>query len=281
MKLAAIAPVGCEDLAPDTGYHIAFAQFIVGRGYSEHQALNVTKYTEYFKQHAQMGCFVLLDQATFEQEPPCSFEQLHQAAKDVYASAMTVPDYFHDAERTMNGMHEYMRWRNSEFKGTLVPLLGVLQGNDTDELYRCLLAMVWYCKYLALPRTVAKVCGIDRTVYWQNWADRGLFEKLPGLQVHYLGGQYPYTDAIQAATASESKLKEAVVGFDTAELTTAALNGYKIDDPILLERPELLKRPKDFYNIPRSEVLKVQTTVNNFTPNNFSLIVQTKDVIVP
>lgn len=172
MKLATILPTHYLQLAKDDEMHMALAHLI---GKDE-------EYTNFFKERASEGKYVILDNGVVETGKPVSIEELVAKAKMIGASELIIPDHFMNGEATMESAIEnvpYVRKHAPTLKIMVVP-----QGETIEEwLYFAKEIIQMDIDTIGIPKVLTKLGGRDARL--EVLADLG--HSLRGLAIHLLG----------------------------------------------------------------------------------------------
>lgn len=172
MKLATILPTPYLTLAKEDDMHMALAH-LVGKD---------AEYTQFFKDRASEGKFVILDNGVVETGRPVPIEVLVEKAKLIGASEIIIPDFFMEGEATIESAIEnipYVREHAPKLKIMVVP-----QGDTIEDwLYYAREVIKLDIDTIGIPKVLTKLGGRDARL--EVLAD--LAFSLRGLDVHLLG----------------------------------------------------------------------------------------------
>lgn len=120
MKFAPIVPIEYLDLVKERDYHLILPHL-------------VNQYAEYTSVYKAVGGFKILDNGEAEGLQPSS-EELFQAANQISAHEIVVPDTLHDTESTIEQCREFSKLAKRHPKYSY---MAVVQGNDMAEIMKC------------------------------------------------------------------------------------------------------------------------------------------------
>jgi hypothetical protein len=127
MKAGIIAPTQLIHKYCVTDYHLALA----------HMVVKDKTYAMEYRLRADQGEHVILDNSVVEMGEPVMPSTLSEAANDIHAAEVIVPDFTQDKEKTLEAAREYV----PDLKGRLpedTRLMVVPQGIDEEQWLECL-----------------------------------------------------------------------------------------------------------------------------------------------
>ncbi len=132
-KVATIVPANHLDLIKEDDYFMALA----------HVAKARSDYIDFFKSRSEEGKYVILDNSAVEQGDPGSFEDYIQVAEAMKASAIMLPDYFMDAEKTIEAARTSLALLDNwnDFATPEAEVIVIPQGKSLGEWLECALAL--------------------------------------------------------------------------------------------------------------------------------------------
>ena len=127
MKIAVITPTPLlEDYASLVdSYHLVLA----------HHVHKSAKYAEYYRRKSEEGHFVILDNSAHELGEAPETRLLVEAAKQVKASEIALPDRVFFGDDTLRESQEAIEIFRKELPGT--PTMGIPQGRTPSEFFTC------------------------------------------------------------------------------------------------------------------------------------------------
>ena len=153
MKLATILPTKYLWLSADEDYHMCLA----------HLVEKDMEYTNFFKDMAARGHYVIMDNSVIE-NAQVSISELCGKARRVGASEIILPDAFRDCKKTLEMSYEalnYVRTHCPELKVMVVP-----QGKNLSEWLDCFnIMLTWNVDCIGIPKvasTFPEVGNIER-----------------------------------------------------------------------------------------------------------------------
>ena len=237
MRYAPIVPLGSEKYLPDA------IQGPYGFCFAEHILENLDgPYTVYYKTATSNGGCVIMDTMIYEQGESLDDADLMRAAEYVRPTFMIVPDVMGSYEGTLrNWLHFSSDRQTWERFGRM----GVVHGRDLGECTKLAFKMAEDADALALPRVMYDWIGIPRYQFIEHLEREGFFTEHATMQFHLLGASNEgYADV--RILAHDPR----IMGFDSAEAASAAINGVPIERATPVER----KRPNGFFRRPPAAV---------------------------
>lgn len=214
MLAATIVPthyLGYTDKKP---YHMALAHLI---GKDE-------VYTEFYKEQAKNGAFVILDNGLIEGDQRPITELLSKAIK-IGAQELILPDVFKNLSDTLDlGMSalEYIQAQNTDIRIMAVP-----QGNSIEEWIECAKLMLeWPIHTLGIPKVLTKLGGRDARLNVLQVLKETI-EKAQ-VDIHLLGCWSNPIECTMIHNAAEHGLIPQVRGIDSAIAYVYAREGWLI-----------------------------------------------------
>ena len=215
MKVATILPTNYLDIIEDRPYHMALAH-LVGKD---------QEYTEFYRQQAEKGNYVILDNGVIETGKPMNIMQLVTCAKKIAADEIILPDVFQDDEATLNNACEAIPIARHELPG--VKLMAVPQGKTLEEWVDCArMLLEMDIDVLGIPKVLTKMAGRDGRLM----ALLELGNLLRGIEVHLLGCWENPIECTVIEKASQAGRIRPVRGVDSGIAYVYAREGMLITD---------------------------------------------------
>lgn len=154
-----------------------------------HRVLTDPAYGNFYRDQADRGAHIVVDNGVFELGTPLAPDDLLRAARAVRASELVLPDHPHDGRATCAATADAARLLDCRAGG--LGLCGVIQGRDDDDWRRCLefMSTCGYLSAIALPapkRTVGRPgLAYNRVAATHHLEKAGLV--LAGLDYRLLG----------------------------------------------------------------------------------------------
>lgn len=154
------------------------------------------EYAEFYKRKLAESDFSILDNSCFELGKSIDLTELKNLAVEYKPRVLVLPDKLHDMEETLRMSIDFMQRYGNKVHGTMngstnTYLMGVLQGNNFEELDRCLEKYVQIgVKYIAIPFDCIKDSDWHtiRALYWKRLVNTTDFTyPMRGLKFHFLG----------------------------------------------------------------------------------------------
>lgn len=234
MNVATILPQNYLHLTKDDDYFMCLGHLINKPGYEE--------YTEFFKERAAAGKFVIMDNGLIEgdQRP---IKELAEKANAIGASEMVLTDVFCDCNATLDAIESDLHFLKDIDHP---PVMLIAQGNTIEEWVRCaatLISRYWPMKFtLGVPKVLVQIGGRDGRIA----ALYRLCEICPiakHLNVHLLGCWTTPIEILMLDKIQEggSRCLPQIRGVDSAIPFVFARAGLRINES---DRPD--KEPIDF-----------------------------------
>ena len=219
MKIAFITPI--DDLGYDyTDYHMALT----------HLVLKYPDYAKYYKELAEAGDFVILDNSLIELGEAASLEKVLEAAQIINPSEIVLPDVFMEGKNTLDAVElALMHVRNIDQVHNFKFQLQAVCHGETEDLWK----ETWNALQehadldtIAIPKVTEKQFG-SRTPF-VKWA---LENNHNNKQIHLLGCWSDMEEFREYTDEMKSKIR----GVDTSITYHCALDntdkkpGWKID----------------------------------------------------
>lgn len=122
MRVATILPIPFLGVERDAGYHMCLAHL-----------MHIPEYGNFFRQVADNGQFVLMDNGVVETGEPLPFNELLHIARMHNVTQMTLPDKIRDSKATLDLHHDAIR----RTKGRHPSLMAIPQGKDLSCWRKC------------------------------------------------------------------------------------------------------------------------------------------------
>ena len=149
MQVASIVPIHYLPLIKGKPYHLCLA----------HLALNYTEYRDFYKEEAQNGSYVILDNGAAEGET-VEVQELLQLAIYLGASEVILPDFIGDYEKTITESYRALHYIKSreDYKGKV---MAVPQASSFKSWLTAAEEMLtWPIDTLGIPREIRKVARL-------------------------------------------------------------------------------------------------------------------------
>jgi hypothetical protein len=215
MKIAFITPIG--DLGYDyTDYHMALT----------HLVLKYPDYATYYKELAEEGDFVILDNSLIELGEAATLEKVLYAAKIINPSEIVLPDVFMEGSNTLSEVEKALQQLESiEYDYQLQAVCHGETENKWKTTWECLQNLP-ALDTIAIPKVTEKQFG-SRTPF-VKWA---LENNHNNKQIHLLGCWSDMEEFKEYTDEMKSKIR----GVDTSITYHCAIDntdkkpGWKID----------------------------------------------------
>lgn len=174
MKVATIVPTPHLDLVQTDDYHLCVVPELRKEG----------EYLEFYKQQAQQGKFVIVDNGAAD-GGTASIQEVYEYAVEIGASELQLPDVFFDKHNTLCKMYEslnYLAGRDIKCGIQVVP-----QGKSFEEWIDCAQEMLRHpgITCIGVPKNLIKIAGALGRLRAIRWLVE--HTNIDGVNLHLLG----------------------------------------------------------------------------------------------
>lgn len=143
MKIAHIMPIHHLELSNKGDFDFALA----------HIARKSAKYRQFFRDQADAGRIVFLDNGVWETGKPMKTSDMILLAKETKASYVYATDYIGDASKTLTAVDKFCACAKADPRFTS-KIIATAQGNSRNVWYACIhrLAKMEHVDVIAIPR---------------------------------------------------------------------------------------------------------------------------------
>jgi len=171
VKVASIVPVSYLYLIQSKNYHMCLA----------HLANSIPRYADFYKEQAQKGKFVIMDNGAAEGEQQ-RVDTLVRLAASINPTELILPDVLYDSEATLD--RSYKAIDVVKRSGLECRLMAVPQGRTLHEWVGCALEMLqWPVDTIGISKFLNYVLG----PYVRLLAIAAILPKLKDKDIHLLG----------------------------------------------------------------------------------------------
>jgi len=223
MRAALISPVEfLDEVQPFSDYHLVLT----------HKVIFDRKYCDFYRARSKAGDFVILDNSAAEKKGrSVPLKDVVLAALLIRPSAVVLPDYLFDSNRTLDELENALRSPQFRFLRRVIPsikLCAVVQGVDQDDWLECF-------HILNDPKNGIDILGIPMLTTMLFGSRVTVLEKIAcrvKKRCHLLG----VWQGVPLSEVQREREFDFVMGIDTSKPTKLAVKGRGLDKWTSLEK---------------------------------------------
>lgn len=218
MQQATIVPTAFLSSIKGKPYHMALAHLV---GVDQ-------KYTEFYRQEALDGSFILMDNGVFENEQQ-TIADIVSKARLIGANEIILPDVFLDMLETIKSTSDSLAYIKKYAPDLAV--MAVPQGNTLDEWLACASVLIHLdINSIGVPKKLTSIGGRDARQYVIRRLQEHFPERLAEVEIHLLGCYETPLECRQIARACANHQLYDVRGCDSALAYVYAREAMLITD---------------------------------------------------
>ena len=235
MRVALISPTEfLYQVQPYSDYHLVLT----------HKVIHSHKYQDFYRERSKAGDFIILDNSALENKAKSRpLKDVVLAAVLVRPSAVILPDYLFDSDRTLDELENALRSPALRFLRRVIPdikLCAVIQGVDESDWLECF-------NILNDSRNGIDILGIPMLtthLFGSRYEALRRVSRRIKKQVHLLG----FWHDVPLEEIKREREFDFVLGVDTSKPVRLAIEGKGLGDWTLL------KTDRDFIDRKHSSV---------------------------